>query len=292
MGEQANLFRADLDRVWEMFLRKVQWDEHSKEHERKAIERAIERTRKEMDDKLSLLLSRLDGIETRFEDARDHLDNAAAAMGIFGTENVLLASLLDAFPPMADADGLEGTDPRASTDKPCAPEIDSRPKKRFNLFPEIQESGAATEEALEATGAELSAVCPGSSSDDDGIAALKGSPGRTKDRALLVGLVTGTISTPDQSSDPKELDQQADPQPKKRGRPPTKGYSPSLYKAVLEVLDHEGMTAGEILKLVRRNEAVGLDVTAGELAKVTDRLTKEQTIEVTGQRRAKVYRLK
>jgi hypothetical protein len=63
-----------------------------------------------------------------------------------------------------------------------------------------------------------------------------------------------------------------------------------LESLVLEVLDYEGMTSGEILKLVRKHPGLG-ETTSRELAKATESLSKQKRIEISGERRAKTYKL-
>lgn len=63
-----------------------------------------------------------------------------------------------------------------------------------------------------------------------------------------------------------------------------------LESIVLEVLDYEGMTSGEILKLVRKQPGLG-ETTSRELAKATESLAKHKRIEISGERRSKTYKL-
>jgi hypothetical protein len=64
-----------------------------------------------------------------------------------------------------------------------------------------------------------------------------------------------------------------------------------LELVVLDVLDHEGMTAGDILKRVRRDERMSPETTSDQLAKATRRLAKQKKIVIEGERRSKTYRL-
>jgi hypothetical protein len=215
-AKQANLFQVDLDHVWSQYLEGSDWDKVTADEELAALQEArskIESQVDELQSQHSLLCEQIDGLPTREQRARKHLEEAAKQMGVFGTEEVLLTSLRGAFPPSL-FDRVMGTvgGGAAPVKAPCSPPA----------LPSL----------------------------------VKPRPEALADRAPAVA----------ETRSPLEL-------------------------VVLEVLDHEGMTAGQILKLVRRDERMSPETTSSELAKVTKRLAKQKVILVDGERRTKTYRL-
>lgn len=201
--QQASLFPVDLKAVWETFIRSTDWDKVSAAEEQHALSQAlskVEQDAKQLEIRKAALIAQIKGLPDRAARARKHLEEAAKAMGSFGTEAVLLTSLKESFPPdlyqrtlvaLPIDQGASGGDLTADTSAPRA---------------------------------------------------------------------TATAET-------------------------------KLERWVLCVLDYEGLTAGQILKVLHKSGVSGQSVTAKQLAGATRRMAQRGEIEISGERRSKLYKL-
>jgi len=202
--QQASLFPVNLEEVWETFIRSTDWDKVSAAEEQDALSQAlskVEQDAKQLEIRKVALIAQITGLPDRAARARKHLEEAAKAMGSFGTEAVLLTSLKESFPP--------------------------------DLYQRT-------------------------------LVALP----------LDQGAARGDL-TPDTS-------------PTRR---PTATAETRLENWVLHTLDYEGLTAGQILKVLHKSGVSGQSVTAKQLASATRRMAQRGEIEISGERRSKLYKL-
>ena len=90
-----------IEAIWEKFISKSGWNAGNVEEERKAIGTKIENkldTIRKMESDVAKLRKDLDSIDDREKAASKYLKDAAAAMGKFATESVLLAAMYEEFP--------------------------------------------------------------------------------------------------------------------------------------------------------------------------------------------------